>query len=408
MIAVRGRSSRSAFLATLPLWVTAACGGGDEAGTGGASTGTPSTSNGSVTASTGATTHASSSSAGTGGGAPGRPFAYVGTGDDKIHVFSVEPTAGALTQVSEIDAGSGPSFLAFAPDQRSLYAVNEGSDELAAFSIDPQTGALTFLNRVSSNGGGPAHVAVDATGHYVFGVDYGGGALTMIAVAPGGALGATVTTRSTGANAHELVLDPSQHFAFVPNKGSDSVSQLVFDASLGTLTPNPVPSLAVASGRGPRHMAFHPSAPFAYLIDENDDTMMALSFDASTGRLAPLQTLSTLPSGVDGATNTCAEVAFGKSGRFLYGSNRGHDSIVIYDVSPTTGLMTLVGHQSTGGSTPRHFSIDPSGNLLFVGNQGSSEVVAFRIDPMAGTLTELTTTPMPAGPGFVGVIELPP
>ncbi len=380
------------------VWLGCGDGTADQGGSGGAGTSSVST----VSASIASTV--ASSSTGAGGQSPARPFAFVGASDDKIHVFSLDPVTGALAAKSEIDAGSGPSFLAFSPDHRSLYAVNESSDELAAFEIDPTTGALTFLNRVSSNGAGPAHVAVDATGSVVFGVNYGGGNLTMLGISPTGALGPSIVTTSTGKNAHELVLDPSNRFAFVPNLGVDAVSQLLFDASQKTLAQNSVPTVATPS---PRHMAFHPSAPFAYVIDETDDTMTAMAFDAILGRLSPIQTLSTLPSGVDGSTNTCAEVAFGKSGRFLYGSNRGHDSIVIFDVDPLTGLMTLVGHQPTDGKTPRHFSIDPSGSFLFVGNQQSNEIVSFRIDSATGKLTELFTTPLAGGPGFVGVIDLP-
>lgn len=390
------------FCASL-FWI--GCGGGSgETGSGG-SGGSASTS-GPTTGVATSGVAATATSTGVGGGPAGRPFAYVGASDDKIHVFRVDPATGALTPASEIDAGSGPSFLAFSPDHHSLYAVNEGSDELAAFAIDASTGALTFLNRVSSNGAGPAHVAVDATGGVVFGVNYGGGNLTMLGVSPSGALGAPIVTMSTGKNAHELALDPSNHFAFVPNLGVDDVSQLLFDAPGKTLVANATPTVATAAGAGPRHMAFHPSAAFAYVIGETNDTMTAMAFDAALGRLSPIQTLSTLPMGVNGDTNTCAEVAFGKSGRFLYGSNRGHDSIVIFDVNETTGLMTLVGHQLTGGSAPRHFSIDPSGSFLYVGNQQSKEIVSFRIDPTTGKLTELFTTPLAGGPGFVGVIDL--
>lgn len=392
-----------------------ACGGGDDTSSAG-SGGTSTSGSGGATASNTATSSTDSGSGGSGaggttgsgaGGATGTPFAYVGTDDGKIRVFTLDKQAGSLAPVQEVDGGANPSFIAFAPDKKTLYAVNEGSDELASFAIDPATGQLAFLNRVSSNGGGPAHVAVDATGKYVFGVNYGGGNLTMIATKADGSLGAAVTTLATGQNAHQLALDASNHFAFVPNKGSDTVSQLVFDAAQGSLGFNAVPSAPLPGGAGPRHMAFHPDAPYAYVIHENDDKVTAFPYDAAKGTLgASLQTISTLPDGTSGANNTCAEITFGKSGKHLYGSNRGHDSIVIFAVDAAAGTLTLTGHQPSGGSTPRHFSIEASGEILLVGNQKSSNVATFRTDPQTGTLTPLATTPLPAGPGFVAVLYL--
>ena len=396
----------------LPIGVAlslgAAC--GDDSSQGGAGGKVPESSAPSVTSASGApssSTGTASASSSTGGVETGRPFAYVGCGDDKIRVFEVDPDTAAFTPAGEFDGGAGPSFLAFSPDKKTLYAVNEGSDQIASFAIDQATGALTPKNSVSSNGGGPAHVAVDATGKFVFAANYGGNTASTIAVNADGSLGSEVTTFDDLPHAHETVLDATNHFAFVPTLGADAVTQLVFDPDAGTIAKNDVPEAPVADGAGPRHMAFHPTAAFAYVIDEVGDSMVAMSYDASTGRLTAFQTLSTLPDGADGSSNTCAEVAFGKSGRFLYGSNRGNDSIVIYDVDPTTGMMTLVGHQSTGGQTPRHFSIDPSGKFLYVGNQGSNDIVEFSIDADTGMLTQIDQVDLPSGPGFVGVILLP-
>jgi 6-phosphogluconolactonase len=406
---------RSFLHSLLPLAALAcaalhvACGGDDTtSGSGGASaSGTGS--GGAGPGSTSASGSSGSAGGGAGGEAPtGTPYAYVGSGDGKIHVFSLDLESGALLPVDETEAGANPSFLAFSPDKRFLYAADEGAGELAAFSIDASTGMLSPLNRVSSNGGGPAHIAVDATGAFVFGVNYGGGSVTVVRVEANGGLGSAITTLPTGANAHQVVLDPANRFAFVPNKGADDVSQLVFDERTGALSPNAVPEVDVAAGAGPRHMAFHPSAPYAYVIDENDDTLVALSYDAGDGRLTPFQTESTLPVDFDGDDNTCAEVAFSKSGRFLYGSNRGHDSLAIFEVDDATGHMSFVAHQSTAGSTPRHFSIEPAGNVLLVGNQQSNNVVTFRVDQATGLLTELLTTPVSGGPEFVGVLYLSP
>jgi 6-phosphogluconolactonase len=255
---------------------------------------------------------------------------------------------------------------------------------------------------VPSNGSGPAHLAVDATGGWLLAANYGEGNVTMVRIEPDGSLGDAVATLATGANAHQVVLDPANAHALVPNLGDDTVSQLVFDPS-GGLAPDG--EVAMPAGSGPRHLAFHPSAPFAYVIGEVGDTMTALAYDAATGRLTPLATVSTLPAGVDGADSFGAEVAVDPSGRFLYGTNRGHDSVVVYAIDPVTGLLTLVEHESTGGSWPRHFSLSADGSLLLVANQRSDTVVAFRVDPADGTLSPLATTPVGPGPAFVGLLD---
>ncbi len=409
---------RRLFLASLalPLALLACDGGGGSTsstgggGSGGSTAGTAGTggggSGGTSTSSTAST--GGGGAGGSGGGGPtGTPMAYVGTQDGKIRVFTLDKASGALTPVQEVDAGANPSFLAFAPDKKALYAVDEGADALQSFAIAPATGELTALNSAPCGGYGPAHIAVDATGQFVFGVNYGSGNVRMIGTTVDGSFGAGVKDLDTGANAHQIVLDAGNHFAFVPNKGANTVSQLVFDAATWDFSLNQPPSVAFPAGSGPRHLVLHPSAPFAYVIHELDDKITVLPFDAQTGTLgASLQTISTLPSGVDGAGNTGAEIAFGASGQHLYASNRGHDSIVIYNVNAQSGLLTLVGHQPTVGATPRHFSVEASGEILLVGNQGSDEVRTFRVDPAAGTLTPLATLALPAGPSFVGVLYL--
>jgi 6-phosphogluconolactonase len=410
-------SSRSCLVASLALpFVLLACdgdgsttssaGGGGAGGSAGGAAGSAAGGSAGSTSTTDPTGGGGAGGAG-GSGPTGTPMAYIGAEDGKIRVFSLDKVSGALSPVQEIDAGSNPSFLAFAPDRKALYAVDEGQDALRSFAIDGATGQLTPLNSAPCGGNGPAHVAVDATGKYVFGVNYGSGDLRMIGTAVDGSFGAGVTDLFTGANAHQIVLDAENRFAFVPNKGADTVSQLVFDAATGQLDFNQPSSVSLPAGSGPRHMAFHPSAPFAYIIHELDDKVTTFPFDAQNGTLgAPVQTVPTLPGGVDGGGNTCAEIAFGASGNYLYGSNRGHDSIVIYSVNPRSGMLTLVGHQPTGGQRPRHFSIEASGEILLVGNQNSDEVRTFRIDPGAGTLTELSVLSLPAGPAFVGVLYL--
>jgi 6-phosphogluconolactonase len=355
-------------------------------------------------------------SAGSGPGQPsGRPFAYVGTYQNAIHVFQLNLESGALTPVgAPVSANPSPSFLAFAPGGR-LVTVNEtddvagfGAGAVSSFRIDAASGALSFVNRVSSTGAGPAHVAVDQTGKFALVANYNGGNIAVLPLAADGTLSNAVdgADHGDGAQSHQVVLDPSNRFLFVPNKGRSDVSQYLFDADTGQITPNDPAELRLAQGAGSRHLAFHPNGAYAYVINELDDTVAALAFDAQRGTLSLLQTISTLPNGVDGGSNTGAEIQVSPSGRFVYGSNRGHDSIVIYAVDAATGRLTLLGHQPTGGNTPRSFQLEPSGKLLLVANQGSNELVSFRVDPQTGLLTELSATTVPS-PAFVGVLYLP-
>jgi 6-phosphogluconolactonase len=251
-------------------------------------------------------------------------------------------------------------------------------------------------------------VTVDQTGKFVLVANYNGGNIAVLPLAADGALSNAVdgADHGAGAQSHQVVLDPSNRFLLVPNKGRSDVSQYRFDPASGEITPNEPAALALAQGAGSRHVAFHPSGAFAYVINELDDTVTALAFDAQRGTLSQLQTLSTLPDGVDGTSNSGAEIQVSGSGRFVYGSNRGHDSIVIYAVDAATGRLSVLGHQPTGGSTPRSFQLEPSGRLLLVANQGSDEVVTFRVDAQTGLLTELLPTTVPS-PAFVGVIYLP-
>jgi 6-phosphogluconolactonase len=222
-----------------------------------------------------------------------------------------------------------------------------------------------------------------------------------------GSLGAPSDTKSPGTNPHLVVTDAANAFAFIPCKGSDLIAQYVFDAQAGTLTPNGTPSVATAGGAGPRHLAFHPTGKFAYLINELDDTMTALSYDAATGRLTPIHTLSTLPGGMPSGQNSTAEVMVHPTGKFLYGSNRGDDSIVVYTLDLDTGRMTLGGHDDSGGQTPRHFSLDDTGSVLFAANRDTNNIVVFDVNPDTGRLTEVSEATNVQQPEYAALITLP-
>jgi 6-phosphogluconolactonase len=356
-------------------------------------------------------------SAGAAGGPSNeRAFVYVGSYENAIHVYTLNLDSGVLTpQGGPVSAPPSPSFLAFAPDARHLYAVNEGDDvdgtgagAVSAFDVDPATGGLAFINRVSSGGAGPAHVAVDPGGKFVVVANYNGGNFSVLSIGAGGRLDARVAgaDHGAGAQAHQVVLDPSNQFLFVANKGRSDVTQYRFDANSGSVTPNTPAALGLPTGAGTRHLAFHPSLPFAYVINELNDTLTVAAFAPSAGTLTSIQTLSTLPAGQDGGQNSGAEIQVAPSGRFVYGSNRGHDSIAIFSVDASTGRLTVVGHQPTGGDTPRSFQLEKSGRVLLVANQDSDEVVSFRVDETTGLLTELVSVSVPS-PAFVGVLYLP-
>ena len=262
---------------------------------------------------------------------------------------------------------------------------------------------LQFLNRVSSGGTVPAHVSVDRTGQFVFAANYNGGTIAVIPVVPDGGLAGPTQTLAPGGQAHQVLIDPTNRFLSVPCKAADQLVQYSFNA--GTLTPLTPAFMSTASGAGPRHLALHPTLPRAYLINELGSTLQTLTI-SSTGTMTSVQTVSTLPAGFTGP-NTTAEVAVHPNGRFVFGSNRGHDSIATWRVDDVTGQLTLVAHTPTGGQTPRHFSLDPSGRWLIVGNQGSNSVVLFGIDETTGALTSRGVVATVTSPAFVGFVELP-
>ncbi len=342
-----------------------------------------------------------------GGGAGGIEIAIIGGTDGNIRVYRFDRAARTLSSPTLVDAGSYPSFMTVDPEHRHLYAVLEASAKVAAFSIDATTGALTALNQVDSGGGAPAHVSVDHSGHWVMVANYNGGSVRIFPIETDGSLGAPSDTQTPGTNPHLVLTDAANAFAFVPCKGSDYVAEFAFDAQTGKLTANATPTVPTASGAGPRHLAFHPNGAFAYLINELDDTMTALSYDAATGRLTPIHTLSTLPTGANGASNSTAEVVVHPTGKFLYGSNRGDDSIVVYTLDPTTGRMTLAGHDPSGGRTPRHFSLDDTGTVMLVANRDTSSVVVFNVNANTGRLTQASSVTGLAQPEYAALVRLP-
>jgi len=333
---------------------------------------------------------------------------YVGTytsGASKgIYVGRLDLATGGLSLEGVAAETKNPSFLALHPNRRFLYAVGEISDfagkrtgAVSAFRIEPASGRLELLNQQSSGGTGPCHVTVDRTGRNALVANYGGGSVSVLPIGEDGKLGPASAfiqhqgssvnpRRQQGPHAHSINLDPANRFAFVADLGLDKIMVYRFDAVAGTLTPNDPASAAVAPGSGPRHFAFHPSGKSAYVINEMGSSLTAFRYDAPRGLLEEVQTVSSLPAGpVPG--NSTAEVQVHPSGKFVYGSNRGHDSIAVFAVDGTTGQLKLVEHESTQGKTPRNFGVDPTGRFLLACNQASDTIVGFRIDQETGALT---------------------
>jgi 6-phosphogluconolactonase len=329
---------------------------------------------------------------------------YTGRESKGIYRFEFDPANGKLTDRQLVAVTENPSFLAIAPSRRFLYAVNEverfkgkHAGAISAYALDPQTGALTALNQQSTGGAGPCHLVVDQSGKNVLAANYSGGSVCVMPIEADGRLGEATCVvqhhgsganadRQAGPHAHCINLDAANRYALSADLGLDKVLVYHFDGAKGTLTPNDPPSGAVAPGAGPRHLAFHPNGRLVYVIDELNSTVTAFHYDPTGGVLKSFQTLSTLPKDYTGKSY-CAEVHVHPSGKFLYGSNRGHDSIAIFSIDPKSGQLTSTGFQSHGIKTPRDFDLDPSGKFLLVGNQDSDSVSVFRVNMETGALT---------------------
>ena len=335
-------------------------------------------------------------------------FVYVGTytgpKSEGIYVYRMDMATGKLAPLGLAGKATNPSYLAIHPNHKYLYSVDEVSTYdgkktggVSAFSIDPATGKLKLLNTVSSGGPAPCHITIDHTGKYVFVANYEVGSVAAFPILADGSLGKATAflphtghsvdaKRQEGPHAHSIYPSPDNRFVISADLGTDKVYVYRFDASKGTLTPNDPPSASVPPGTGPRHFAFGANGKFAYAIEEMGSSLTTFSYDAAHGVLKPLETLSTVPKDYKGY-NDCAELYIHPNGKFLYGSNRGHNSITVFALDPVKGTPTPIQYQSTEGKTPRGFGIDPTGHYLIAANQDSNTLVMFRIDPNTGRLT---------------------
>ena len=324
-----------------------------------------------------------------------------GTRSDGIYLVRMDRRSGQLRRVGSADAGASPSFLAIHPNGRVLYAVNElekykgrATGAVSAFTIARDTGTLTRLNEQPSEGGAPCYVSVDRSGSVVLVANYAGGSVALLSIQPDGALApAAQVVQHTGQgpnaerqeapHAHCILADPSNRFVLAADLGADRVFVYRLDGKLVHVEGG---DAVMRPGAGPRHIAFHPTLPLVFVANELDSTVATLRFDAERGALSPLDTFSTVPAGWTG-TNYPADIHVAASGRVLYVSNRGHNSIAVFSVAESTGALVLDQTVSTEGDWPRNFNLDPTGRWLLAANQRSDSVVVFRRDPDNGRLT---------------------
>jgi len=356
---------------------------------------------------------------------------YVGTYTEKdskgIYAFRFDAATNELTPLGVAAETTNPSFLAIDPTRRFLYAVNEvsnykgaSSGAITAFSINHRTGKLSLLNQLPSGGADPCYIAFDKTGNFALVANYTGGSIAVFPVrkniqGAGHIAESSAFVQHTGSSidkerqqaphAHWIETTPDSRFAIAADLGLDKLVVYRFDAKTGALTPNNPPYATLDPGAGPRHLAFHPNDKFVYALNELQSTITAFTYDKIRGTLQKLNTVSALPKNFSGS-NTAAEIKVHPSGKFLFASNRGDDSIAAFSINAHTGDLTLIDFFPTQGKTPRNFEIDPTGKLLLVANQDSNNIVVFRIDPGTGRLTPTGQTlnvPAPVCLKFVAV-----
>tara|TARA_B100000965_G_C19572880_1_gene749961 strand:- start:646 stop:1800 length:1155 start_codon:yes stop_codon:yes gene_type:complete len=337
--------------------------------------------------------------------APNKALVCVGsysTSDkESIHLFQLNLEDGSINKISAISGLINPSFLKIHPNKQFLYAVNEvgnfqgkKSGGVTSFALDVKNGKLTKLNQQPSGDTAPCHLTIDSTGKYVLVAHYGGGSTTVLPINENGHVGSvtsqikhkgsSVHPRQKAPHAHAIHVGPNNEFAFAPDLGLDKVLVFKFDENSGEITETKFDGVKVDPGSGPRHFGFHPNGNYAYVINEITQTITTFNYYPKLGELRSIQTLSTVPHPVKG--NSTAEILVHPNGKFLYGSNRGHNSIAMFSISEKNGILTPIGHESIRGEIPRNFGIDPTGQFLLVAGQRSNNVNVFRINLETGQL----------------------
>jgi 6-phosphogluconolactonase len=321
-----------------------------------------------------------------------------------ISVAHFNSETGILTKPELIVEAPAPAYFIIHPNGKYLYACNSNDfakgytgQTISAYSIDSKNGKLTFLNQQQSGGADPSYICMDASQRFVLVANYKGSSVTVIAIKRDGRLGKITANiihtgrsvdslRQTQPYAHSIRPDPTNRFALVADLGLDKLFIYRFNSKTGSLTPHNPPFVSVSPGSGPRHTAFHPNGKFVYLINEMASTIVTYSWDSASGKLTELQTTSTLPSGYMGK-NACAEIEVHPNGRFLYASNRGHESLAVFEIDQSTGKISFLEFIPTQGKSPRNFEFDPTHKWLIVTNHGSDNAMVFKVDEKTGHLT---------------------
>lgn len=332
-------------------------------------------------------------------------YLYVGTYTQNeregICIYKFDATDGDLTYINTAEGIENPSYLAINSKKNLLIAVNEiqefegkKSGAVSSFSINPADGSLKLINQVASGGGSPCYISINKKATMALVANYSGGNVSIFPLLPEGRLqpytdlqqhtgSGPVKNRQQNPHAHAIVLSPKEDFALAVDLGVDKVYTYAINEKPPGLEIKD--EFKSTPGAGPRHLTFHPNKKFVFFINELNSTITSCSFDASTGRISRIQTVDALPQGFSG-TSFCADIHVSDDGRFLYGSNRGHDSIVIYEIDQKYGSLSYVDHHSVHGAFPRNFMIDPTGKFLLVANQNSNNIVVFKIDRETGKL----------------------
>lgn len=345
------------------------------------------------------------------------PNAKTTSASKGIYAWRFDSKTGTLTPIGLVAETINPAHVWASADGRFLYAVNwsageASGDTVSAFSIDRKTGALKLVNKVSSHGALPNQIVLDPSGKVAITVTYDGGTVTAFGVEPDGKLteafytekhaGQPLSPKQPGPRAHGVVFSKDGRWAYVAQLGLDRVYSYRIDPTARKMMPADPPFVTMnAGGSGPRRLQLHPNGNFLYVNHETDSKVSV--FEVSGANLKQIQTLSTLPADYTG-NNSTAEIQIDRAGKWLYVTNRGHDSMAHYAVDPSKGTLTLVGHIPSGGRTPRNIMIDPTNQYLIAANQNGENIVVFRIDPKTGNLTPTGAVghvPQPGGVFFV-------
>lgn len=327
-------------------------------------------------------------------------FVYVSfESSNAIGVYQMDPEAGSLELKATLPVTGGPAPLALSPDQRFMYVSQRPAKTFSAYSVNRGTGALTFLNTIAAPENA-VHIATDRSGRYLLSAYYGAARMAIHAIGGDGKLvSQPVENLATGANPHFIHTDPSNRYLYVPNLGAGKTLQFSFDSATGKIQPLNPPEVNAAAGAGPRHFTFHGAKDILYLVNELNRSLTVYAMDPAKGTLSPLQTLPTVPGTYSGS-NACADIHITPDNRFVYASNRGHQSLAGYRVDAVTGQLTAIGW-FTAPTTPRSFAIDPSGKFVFAAGQSADTLASYRINQTTGALEPLKLYPTGDSPAWV-------